>query len=220
MNEDAEKYYDELYYRSIRTQKNGWYAAGVALAGWLVTSAALVLLMPLKELVPYPVEINHTTGEVKIGKVVSSGEVTEMEAMRTFWINKYLLAYLSYDIQTMGDDYEHVRLFSSQKVFDGYDAVRNPKAIDSPYLKYGVNGKEIVRVKSITYLGKGVASAEVYTTVRDSLNIYPEVPSIVTLTFEYTLSPESEEERRANPLGFQVIDFRQDAVVVRGRSLN
>ena len=93
---DAEEYFAEAeswdadrIAQFRRTARTAWWVAG---AGWLCASAsaiALLLLMPLKEVTPFLVRVDRSTGIVDVVPVFA-GRATPEEAVTRYFLSHYI----------------------------------------------------------------------------------------------------------------------------------
>ncbi len=84
--------------------------------------------------------------------------------------------------------------------------------------EYGQNAQVNIHINAISFIGHDDVKGEKRTTalVRYNKQIkrigehHPLTHWVATITFVYRNSPMKLEDRRLNPLGFQVVSFRND----------
>lgn len=218
--EEEENYYGEAKewneekYLSAKKRASVWMWAFFMVVGVaLLEGLALAGITPLKTAVPYIVKVDQSTGIIEILEPLKESTVPQDEALLKYWIVKYLMAREQYDIQSFKDDAYIVSKMSSPKIFNQYSVEYAPSQEDSPYNKYADKATVTINVRDITFLDKDTAVVHVKRTV----NMYQEKREsywIITLSFKFQLTPESESDRFINPLGFQVTNFRKDQEIV------
>ncbi|WP_020211028.1 virB8 family protein [Gilvimarinus chinensis] len=212
---ESESWGDEKYDKAVKERRIGWMVAVVfgCIACGLVV--ALIMLIPLKEVVPYTIEVDRITGETQVKKPLSDGNFTQKEALTKYWIIKYVKARLGYDRQDLEAQYELVKMMSEKRAFALYDDAFDPKKPTSPFQVYGESNTVKPRIKSISFLDSDTATIRV--DLIETINERDEVsPWVVTMSFQFTLEPRSEAERFENPLGFQTTKWRIDEEVEQG----
>lgn len=208
---------NEKYDAAIKHKRTGWLVATIFGALSFLLAFAIAALVPLKTVVPITIEVDKLTGETQVRKPVDEGSLTQSEALTRYWLNKYVIARVTHDMQDFVERYNKVKMMSSLEEFARFEKAFDPKKPDSPYQKYGEKGVLKVKVKSIVFLKPKVASIRIETTV-DKPGEKPTdpVPQIITTSFQFTLSPKNQEERLENPLGFQATEWRIDSEVITG----
>jgi type IV secretion system protein VirB8 len=214
---EAFEWQEERYEAAIKQRNLGWRIAALLFVFCLVQAFTLVLLVPLKEKVPYTIEVNTTTGETRVAKALKEGSLTQSEVLTKYWVVRYVNARLTYDRQDIEQNYVIVQQLSDKKIFGEYDRAFDPKKPNSPYQIYGDHTTIKVNVKSIAFLDKDTASVRV-DLIQKSADRETITPVVITLSFVYTLEPASEEQRFSNPLGFNVTKWRQDAEIASGET--
>lgn len=213
--EEASKWNEEIYDSAIKGRRIGWFVA--AIAGFIAVclSIGIVILMPLKEVVPYTIEVNKLTGETRVARPLQEGNLTQSEALSKYWIIKYVKARIGYDRQDVEQKYELVKMMTEPREFDRFNRAFNPRSETSPYQVYGEKNTAEAKIKSISFIDKDTASIRI--DLVETINDRPEVsPWVVVMSFQYTLDPKTEAERFDNPLGFQATKWRIDEEVEQG----
>ena len=114
------------------------------------------------------------------------------------------------------DNYQKVRLMSTAPIGKAvYEYVR-PENPRSPIKVIG-QGTIEARITSISFLAHNVGVVRFERTQRDAGGDGRTTRHIATITFDYLAPPLDEADRRINPIGFQVSDYRiDDEAVVSG----
>jgi type IV secretion system protein VirB8 len=157
--------------------------------------------MSSKSLEPYVIEIDDKTGMATVVQQISSQNYTANEAMRRYFLNKFIQAATGYNPQTFREDSETIRLFSAPQIYVEYRNRINPLAL-------GSDTKIAVRIKSIIF--KDITSAEVRITREIMSGNQGNTTKNEVIFIRFVFVPEipfTIEERLINPLGFQVLKF-------------
>ncbi len=157
---------------------------------------------------PLVLRVDHATGAVEQVTALQS-EASYGEVVDAYWVNRYVLDRETYDWHTIQSTYDATALLSSpevqreyQKLYDGAGA--RDKAL-------GESVRISVTMRSIQPTGKGQAVAR-FATRQTNANGAEEPPRnwIATIAYAYVSAPMRAEDRRVNPLGFQVTSYRVD----------
>jgi type IV secretion system protein VirB8 len=185
-----------------------WKVAACAGATACLMAVALILLIPLKQVIPYVVEIDKLTGESSI--VGSARDYVSPSALNDkHWIKTFVLSRERYSYPLLQHDYDTVHLLAADaawktyaKLFEGDDAMDK---------KFGKKVEIIPTILSITLNQPGIA------TVRYELNRKNEVgePQITRRVATLRYSFKQQLSKREfdvidNPLGFSVDGYQTD----------
>ncbi len=205
----------DLFGEVLKSRRAAWRVAGVmtilALAG-LGAGVAAQLIPPAPPLV---LRVDNATGAVEQVTALRAEE-SYGEVVDAYWLNRYVLDRESYDWNTVQSAYDATALMSApdvqqdyRKLYEGAEA--RDKAL-------GPNARIVVTVRSIQPTAKGQASVR-FVTEQVNANGAKEPPRnwIATVAYTYVSAPMRAEDRRVNPLGFQVTSYRADPESVSGR---
>lgn len=200
-----------------KSEQRAWYVAygavGVAVLSWL----AIVLMMPLKETIPYVIRVDNTTGITDIVTALDSKGVGYNEVMDKYWLAQFVRARETYDWYTLQKDYNTVGLLASPNVGKDYaDLFEGPEALDK---KFGKSVRATVEIVSVVPNGRGVGTVRFIKTTKRADDDGPGTVTkwVATVAYEYrNPSLISESQRLVNPFGFQVLSYRQDPEMVGG----
>lgn len=185
---------------------------GLTVLSWL----ALVLLMPLKTVVPYIVTVDKNSGHTQILSAIDQKTLTEQQALDRYWVANYLRWREVYDWYTLGNDYNNTLLFSSPNVQAEYASIfEGDNALD---VIWGKRIKAKVKILSIVNdAAKQLTTVRFEKTIKNVEDRGKGQTSVwvATITHRYTDTEMSEEMRLINPLGFEVISYRVDPELVR-----
>ena len=194
----------------VKSTKLAWRVATGAciLAGASVLAVAG--LTPLKSVEPYVIRVDSTTGIVDIARGMRDSKTTYDEAINKYFTQWYVKYREGYTRELAEEYYKNVGTMSSpteqQKYFEWF----NPKNPQSPLVVYGTGAKVRINIKSISFIKPDIALVR-YTRGIERGTDRPELTHwAATVTFKYYGASMTEVDRGINPLGFKVIDYRND----------
>ncbi|RJY13311.1 Type IV secretory pathway component [Parashewanella spongiae] len=212
----------ELSTRTQRSEQRAWRCCAILTLIAVLQGIGLVCLLPLKSIEPFVIRVDNNTGLVDVVSTLSShGKVKlhAQELMDKYWLTQYLRHRESYQWETRSYDRNLVGVMSSEPVqlnYSVFTAPRsNPKA---PINLYGQSAQVRVHIEAISFIGNEKVAGEQRKTalIRYSKQIkrlgeqHPASHWVATITFVYRNAPMKLEDRRLNPLGFQVLSYRND----------
>jgi type IV secretion system protein VirB8 len=202
--------------RARRSERRAWLTVWILAVLLFTAIAAVALLTPLKEIQTVILRVNDTTGVVDT--VVTNQPVVAgtNEVLDKYWLSQYVNAREEYSLALVYDNYQKVRLMSTAPIGKAvYEYVR-PENPRSPIKVIG-QGTIEARITSISFLAHNVGVVRFERTQRDAGGDGRTTRHIATITFDYLAPPLDEADRRINPIGFQVSDYRiDDEAVVSG----
>lgn len=206
----------------LKSEKRAWIVASSAVALAILLVIGIVLMLPLKEKVPYLIMADPYTGTSSLSKITdnfAAKEITSNEAINKSNAAHFIIARESYDWDLINRrDWNTVFSMSNTDIstnFKNLFANDNPK---NPDKLYGQAQVVRVKIKTIVLIndGKGIvngATARFDRLIIDkaSARIVGAEAFIATLAFEYKKNLSMPEDQRIeNPLGFRVIAYRVD----------
>lgn len=214
-------YEASIRYLVEKSNKRAWFIAFLCIVMSILAITAVLLLTPLKTVVPYVIRVDNVTGMVDI--VTSVDETTEFlsdnEALDKYFINQYVKSREGYYYDILQQDYVKTQLYSAPNIAEEYRAIYEGSNNRVEELK---NQYEVrVNIKSIVL---GNSAGVKNSTIRFDLNrwnfkgktIDKVTSKIATLTYDYAPSAlTTEQERIENPLGFKVLNYRVDDEITR-----
>lgn len=198
--------------RSLEKSKRlAWILAAIAIALSFLCVIALAMLSPLKTSVPYVIRVDNATGAVDVISALKDGKTTYDEAMNKYNLQWYVRWREGYSKNLIGDYYKNVGVMSAQREQAIYGQLFAPKNPDSPLTIYGKDGEVKITIKSTSFIKKDVASVRYVKEIKNAANGNNGISHwVATIVFQYSGAPMREEDRAVNPLGFQVIEYRND----------
>ncbi|WP_336294026.1 virB8 family protein [Bartonella sp. CB169] len=200
--------------RAHRITRVSLLIAGIAVIVAVMSSLAVITLVPLKTVEPFVIRVDNSTGIVEVVEALKEGPTNVDEAITRYFAAKYVRAREGFTVEEVQNNFQTVSLLSSseeQERFAQWYSARNPQ---SPQILYE-HATVTTFIKSISFISQNVAQVRYYKTIRDN-NTNKEFIShwVATLTFEYINAPISIQNRLVNPLGFMVSEYRTDPEVV------
>lgn len=194
-----------------KSRRIAWFIAAGAVLVAVSEAIALIVLMPLKTVVPYTLMVDRTTGFVQALKPLDPGQVTPDRALVQSMLVQYVIARESFDIATLQANYEKVGLWSAERARSDYLTLMQASNVDGPLNLYPRSSIVETRVKSVSRLDAQSALVRFESVRRDEGGPYqPAMPWVAVVRYRFSGEPMSADDRFLNPLGFQVVDYRRD----------
>ena len=223
---DAEEYFAEAESwdadRIAQFRRNARTAWWVASAGWLcaVTSAiALLLLMPLKEVIPYLVRVDGSTGIVDVVPVFA-GRATHEEAVTRYFLSHYVSVCERFNFSTAESDYEECGAFHSAQRNQAWYAMWTATNPNSPLNLHKDGSSVRVQVTSVSFFTRAnglsdLGQVRYLKAIRQGPGAEESFTHwVATVQYAYGEAAKDPKTRRWNPLGFKILDFRTEPEVV------
>jgi type IV secretion system protein VirB8 len=196
-----------------RSNKVAWGLALFGLGLATVATWSVGQLTPLKTVEPYVIRVNDVSGRVDIVTALKEGKETYTTSLNKYFIAKYIKHREGYSRQLAEQFYYVTGLMSDETEQKNYYAWFKPKNPLSPLNLYSDNEKVKIDVLSISaidedkniYLARYRKIIETASSAKDEVSHWA-----ATLRFKYTTAPTKESDREINPLGFQVVEYRND----------
>jgi type IV secretion system protein VirB8 len=194
-----------------RSRNLAWWVAGVATVVALLLALALVLLLPLKTVVPYTITVDRQTGAAQLARGVNLGPLAENDALVQSELAQYVIARETIDATDLTANYRKVGLWSAGQARRDYLHAMdrtNPASV----LNGATVATEIVTtIRSIAQMSPTTALVRFSTDRREGDGPVTQMDWAAVVQFGFTGAPLSMEDRLINPLGFQVTHYRRDA---------
>jgi type IV secretion system protein VirB8 len=202
-----------------RTAKAAFWVAG---AGWLCAVAgivALALLMPLKQVVPYLVRVDGSTGIVDVVPVFA-GRATQEEAVTRYFLTHYVSVCERFNFVTAESDYEECGAFNSTQRNQAWFALWTATNPNSPLNLHKDGSTVRAQVNAVSFFTRAsglsdLAQVRYLKAVRQGAGAEESFTHwVATIQYAYGEAAKDPKTRRWNPLGFKVIDFRSEPEVL------
>ncbi len=200
-------------YQTVLVQRNFLVLLTIAsLVGIVVSVLAVIKVTSSKTIEPFVIEIEEKSGITNVIRPLLTQEFTGNEALRRYFIMKYLNARETYD----GGSYQYnyftvVRLLSAGDVYSEFRRFATSDTPGSP-VRLGPRGSKTIKVKSISPTPAGTQGQTGFTYQVRFTQISQEGQKnlIAIINFDFIDLNLTTEERDINPLGFEVLGYRVD----------
>jgi type IV secretory pathway component VirB8 len=200
-----------------KSERRAWTIAMAATGVCVLSLLAIAFMMPLKEVAPFVIRVDNTTGVPDLVTLMNDKKVTGDEVMDKYWLAQYVRARETYDWYTLQKDYNTVGLLSSANVGKGYaELFQGKEALDK---RYGASIRANVEIVSVVPSGAHTGTVRFIKTTKRVDEDGPGTSTkwVATVAFEYrNPSLIKESQRLINPFGFQVLSYRVDPEMVGG----
>lgn len=207
--------FDTAVVQAAERQRRLWMA--VALLSLLTAGAlgaAVAVLIPLKEVQPWVIEVERATGEVRVLTEYQHGErfrqLLQSEALVESELVKYVIAREGFDPQDFDHSFFYVMARSAGDVEQDYYDTITTSATDPRNLYRGM--RKEVEVESVSFLRDQTAVVRFDTlTYREGERRRAERRGwSAIVSWAFLGAPAELGERWENPLAFAVKDYRVD----------
>jgi len=197
---------------AARQQRTAWLVAGGAALIAVLEAVAIVVMTPLRTVVPYTLLVDRQTGYVEALKPLERETVTPDRALVRSFLAQYVIARESFDITSLKEDYRKVALWSAGEARDRYIAGMQATNPASPLAILPRQALVTVQINSISSLNADTALVR-FTTIRTDPGAQASVPQhwASVLSWKFSGEAMSADDRLINPLGFAVTRYRRDA---------
>ncbi len=202
-----------------RSERNAWWAAALGGACAVLCASALALLVPLKQLVPFIVRVDRTTGIVDVVPTMTR-PIEPGEVVTRFLLTHYVTVCERFNFATAESDYAECGAFHSAARNEEWYALWNPANPASPLNRYKDGTTLRASVVSVSFLrGAGgiadLAQVRYIKRLRHGGGGDEEVTHwIATIEYAYARPSNDIRIRSLNPLGFKILDFKTEPEVI------
>ncbi len=204
-----------------RSAKIGWAVAGVACGVIVLLAGALMLLMPLKRVVPFVIRVDRATGVVDVVPAYQ-GHATFSRAVTQYFLVHYIETCERFNFATAESDYAECGAFQTAAENAAWYDRWNPTNPNSPLNRHKDGSTVSVQVEDLTFFTgarglKNLAQVRYRTLERQGSGAVERVGHwIATLEYAYGKPPANPEQRLWNPLGFKVVSVTREPEVLSG----
>ena len=213
--ETSKSFEEVLMTKDRKSIKAAFIIAGAAVLVAVMSVAAIMLMMPLKQTEVELYAVDRQTGRMERITRLNTVDISTQDVMAQYLSAHYVNLREGYNYFSLQKDYNDVQQFSSPDVNKEYlDLFNSPNAPDKVYKNAAnlvtteVISNQIVdgtppdkistlRVKrTIRHLSDGLTTDEIWN---------------IRLTFHYIPEKEmTDSQREVNPLGFFVSSYQRD----------
>jgi type IV secretion system protein VirB8 len=196
---------------SAREARIAWRVAAAAAAVALLLGITLLLLVPLKSVEPYVLTVDRQTGAVEPVTSLKSGTLTQNEALIQAQLAGYVIARETFDATDLAEQYHRVQIESSPAVRQAYVAQMAASNPSSPLNTLNRGDTVSIKIRSVSLIADGAAIVR-YTATRTPIGGASGQSSnyVAAISFGFSGRPLRQDDRFANPLGFEVTRYRTD----------
>ena len=208
---EAESWASDRQEELRKSRKIAWIVAAVAAAVALLEAGALILLTPLKTVVPYTLLVDRHTGFVQAVRPLDEQRVSGDTALVQSFLVQYVVKRESFDADQVQANYRDVTLWSAESARAQYIAGMQGSNPESPLNRYPRNAVVETHVQSVSPVGSNVAMVRFQTRLRrPDGQVTPLGAWVAMMRYRFSGAPVRQEDRFENPLGFQVVRYRRD----------
>ncbi|MBK8631671.1 MAG: type IV secretion system protein [Sphingomonadales bacterium] len=195
-----------------RARRIAWWIAGIASLIALCEAIALILLLPLKTVVPYTLLVDKQTGFVQELDPLKPQQIAPDAALARSFLVQYVTARESFDINALKANYRKVALWSEGTARNQYVSSQQASNPTSPLATLPRQTVIATEIRSISPINADTALVR-FSTVRTDPGgqSQPAQTWAATIKYRFSNAAMSAEDRLTNPLGFQVLRYNRDA---------
>ncbi|MBV9619646.1 MAG: hypothetical protein JO341_01355 [Gammaproteobacteria bacterium] len=203
----------ERLHTAQRAQRRAWQ---VAVAGWLCALAstlAVLFLTPLKQVEPFVVRVDRSSGIVDVVPAFKGTAALEPSVTRYF-LSHYVRTCERFNFATAESDYEECGAFHAPLRNQAWYALWNPHNPSSPLNLHRDGSTVRVEVQAVTLFQRASGLTDLaqvrYVKAERAAGASADASVshwIATLQYAYGTPPTEPRVRRWNPLGFKVLEF-------------
>ena len=201
-------------YETVVTQRNflGTIAL-VSLTLALVSGLVILMLIPSKTVMPFLIQVDEKTGYTTFVDPKSKDNLTADEALRKYFVVKFVQAREGYDSVDIDQNSNVMRLLADQPIYRKYWAdIINPSNKQSLYNTMGTQRLRQVEIKSVQFIDANRAQVRMKLTDITKASNSSEKPEhyVAYVKFSFQNIDLTLEDMLVNPLGFRVLEYRID----------
>ena len=198
------------------SRRRAWIVAAAAVSVAVLEALALVLLTPLKTVVPYTITVDRQTGAAELARGVGAGPLSQNDALLQSLLAQYVIARETLDATDLAANYRKVGLWSAGAARADYLKLMDRRNPASPLL--GATAATLVQttIKQVTVMSPTSALVRFTTDRSDGGGGVTRADWAAVMQFGFTGGALTLDDRLINPLGFQVTHYRRDAEAAPG----
>lgn len=225
---EATAWDNNIYTKIKQSERRAWIVAVSAILVALLASVSIASMLPLKTVEPFVIRVDNNTGLTDVVNILRESDIEATEAMNKYWLSQYIRHRENYLWDTRNFDRRIVGLMSAPSVQEQFATYTDPRLNQqAPIRIYGENTEVKTAITAISMLNNGetIGGETRYTAlVRYSKDVSragefsPKSYWAATITFTFRNTPMNVDDRLLNPLGFQVLNYRNDQESAGGQS--
>jgi type IV secretion system protein VirB8 len=205
--------------RALRSQaRRAWWVAGIACGTAVLAVGALWALTPLKQVVPFVVRVDNTTGVVDVVPALE-GPAAMSETVTRYLLTHYVTVCERFNLATAESDYAECGAFHTPALNAAWAAKWARGNPQSPLNRYQDGTELSVSVRAVSFLERAHGRPDLaqvrYSILRSAGGgATAEVTQwIVTIPYAYVAPSSDPAVRRWNPLGLRLLAFHPEREV-------
>jgi type IV secretion system protein VirB8 len=210
--DEAASWSDDRTRALAGSRKVAWIVASVAGGIALLEGIALVLLVPLKTVVPYTLLVDRQTGSVEAVQPLERATISPDTAMVRSFLVQYVIGRESFDYDQINVNYRKIALWTTGDERARYIAAMQASNPTSQLATLPRRALVQVQIRSVSSLSTDRSLVR-FTTTRTDPGGQAQPPQhyVAVITYGFSGAAMRMEDRMINPLGFQVSRYRRDA---------
>jgi type IV secretion system protein VirB8 len=210
-NTEVSRWVEQTLEQERSGRRWAWTIACALILICAAQAAAIALLLPLREVVPYTILVDKQTGYIETARGLDVGALAEDQAVVESMVAQYVLARETFDPADFNERYDRVALWSLGSARDGYVSQYQPNGPDNVLSQMRPGTIVKVMIKKIELLTGETAMVRFETERRDTGADPVRFDWQAIVSYRFTGAPMRMEDRLLNPLGFQVVGYRRDS---------
>lgn len=208
--------------RARQLRRTALIASWVAAAGWLcavASSAAILLLMPLKRVEPFVVRVDSSTGVVDVVPVYA-GTATPEQAITRYFLTHYVTVCERFNFATAETDYEECGAFHAAERNQAWFAAWATTNPLSPLNVHKDGSSVRAQVESVSFFTRAsgvsdLAQVRYVKAARQGGGAEEKITHwIAMIQYAFAAPAADPRIRRWNPLGFKILEFKPEPEVL------
>ena len=207
---EALDFAEETVREAQTSRRYAWIVTAVLIVICGAQAAAIAIMLPLKEVVPYTILVDKQTGYMEAARGLEPGALKDDHAVVESFLAQYVLQRETFDPADFAGRFKRVALWSAGQARSDYVASYRAGGPDSVLTGMRPGAVITATIKNIELLSATTARVR-YDLIRRDPGADPLTSDWQALvTFRFTGAPMRMADRLINPLGFQVTAFRRD----------
>jgi type IV secretion system protein VirB8 len=171
--------------------------------------------MPLKQVEPFVVRVDNSTGIVDVVPVYAGG-ATPGETVTRYFLSHYLTVCERFNFATAESDYEECGAFHTAQRNQAWYAQWSASNPASPLNVYKDGSSVRVQVTAISFFTRSsglsdLAQVRYLKALRQSGGSEEKYSHwVATVQYAYAAPAKDPKTRRWNPLGFKILDLKSE----------
>lgn len=194
-----------------KSNKLAWLIAFIFMGFSLISWVGLYLMLPLKEVTPYVIRVDNSTGIPDIITGIDETTLVADEALDRYFLNQYLQLREGYTYQTIQKTYELTQLLSTAPVAEEFRTEYNsPDSLDN-ILGSGTAVVKVVAIALEKIHDNNLANVRFKVDYTNSKGVKSTKNYVARIAYQYNPKQKLKLAYRIeNPIGFQVTSYQKN----------